>query len=695
VAPIAGRVFSQGDFVPGGPAVTILTHGYWQRRFGNDRSVVGRTIRIDSRPFVVAGIMPAGFRFIGQDADLVLPIVIDRAKLRLPGFGFHCVARLRPGVTMRRAAADLARLVPIWRDSWPGIDPHLYDSWHIAPVVRPLKQELTGSVGNILWIVMGTIGIVMLIVCANVANLQLVRAEGRSQELAVRSALGAGSGRLIRELLTESLLLALAGGALGIGLAFEGLRILVAIGPGQLPRLNEISLDWTALAYALAISITTGLVFGSMPAFRYARACLTLNLRSGGRNLSHGRERQRTRNILAIAQVAMALVLLISAGLAIRTFQALHRVQPGFTGAEQLQLVRTSIPQALVPERERVIRMWNDVLNRLRAIPGVSAAAFSSEMPMEGIPVDWDVILAEGQTMTAELPPLRVFELISPDLPRTMGMRLIAGRDYTWADVYGLRSDVIVSENLAREFWGTPSAALGKRLSTGLSSSSLREVIGVFEDVRDNGVQKPAPAIVYWPAYSVDFYSRDGKPRVERTVTFAIRTARAGSQGLLRQIEQAVWSVNPSLPLADVRTMRDVYDRSLARPSFTLVMLAIASGIALMLGLIGIYGVISYAVTQRRREIGIRLALGARDREMRGMFVRYGLRIAAIGCVIGLVAAAAVTRAMRSLLFGISPLDPLIYAGVPLVLTIAVLAASYFPARRAASVDPVETLRAE
>ncbi len=473
------------------------------------------------------------------------------------------------------------------------------------------------------------------------------------------------------------------------------MRLLRAAGPGNLPRLNEISLDAWTLGFAFALSLLSGLVFGLTPALKYAGSRISFNLRAGGRSLSESRERRRARSVLVIAQIAMALVLLVSAGLMIRTFEALRGVNPGFTNPDRIQIVRTSIPESLVPEPERVIRIQNDIVEKLAAIPGVNSVAFASEMPMDGIPTDWDAVRAEGKDPGDQIPPLRVFRYVSPGLLQAMGTQLIAGRDYNWADLYERRPGVMISENLARELWGSPAAAVGKRIAASIPQSPWREVIGVVQDVHDNGVRKAASKIVYWPSHGTDIYRLAGQPDAIRTVTFAIRTGRAGSENLLEQIDRAVWSVNASLPLASVQTMQDIYDKSLSQVSFTLAMLGIAGAMALLLGVIGIYGVIAYAVSQRRREIGIRLALGARQREVRRMFLGEGLALAGIGGTIGLAAAMGLTRLMKSLLFGISPLDPVTYAGVPLVLAAAAALASYLPARRAATVDPVQVLRAE
>jgi len=695
IQPALGRWLGQADQMPGGPETVMLGYGYWQRRFGGDRSVIGRGVRVESRPREIVGVMPPGFRFVNADAELILPLRFDRGKLPLAGFGYQGIARLKPGVTIAQASADVGRMVPIWMNSWsngPGTNPRFYEAWRITPALRPLKQEVVGNIGSVLWVVMGTLGLVMLIACANVANLLLVRAEARHHEFALRAALGAGWGRIVRELLLESLVLGLIGGALGVALAYQGLRLLVAIGPANLPRLSEISIDARALAFTVFLSLLSGMLFGLIPALKCAGPRISATLRSVGRTSTVSRERHRTRNVLVIAQVAMALVLLVGAGLMIRTFQALRTVEPGFTHAEHLETMRISIPASLVAEPQRVTRIQNNIADKLAAIPGVTSVGFASAMPMEGIEPNWDAIYVEGKVEpTGGIPPLRLFKNVSPRFFQTAGTRIVAGRELTWTDVYARRTGAMVSENLARELWGAPSAAIGKRIR---EFSQWWEVIGVVQDVRENGVHDKAPAIVYWPTMMDDLYGPRSLDAV-RTVTFVVRSDRTGSEGFLNEVRQAVWSVNSSLPLASVQTMKDIYDESLARTSFTLVMLGIAGAMALVLGVVGIYGVISYAVSQRRREIGIRLALGAPQSELRRMFVLSGLTLAGIGVAIGLVAAAGLMRLMKSLLFGITPLDPLAYVAAPVVLVAAAVLASYLPARRAAAVDPVEALRAE
>ena len=444
----------------------MLSYGYWQRRFGGDRSVIGRNIAVDSQSLEIVGVMPRGFQVVNAESDLIVPLAFVRGNIILAGFGFNGVGRLKPGVTIAQANADMARLLPVWMDSWsngPGTNGHIYETWRITPALRPLKQDVVGNISDVLWVVMGTIGLVMLIACANVTNLLLVRAEARQQELAVRAALGAGWGRIVRELLVESVMLGLMGGVLGIVLADGGLQLLRAIGPANLPRLDEISLDGRALGFTLLLSLLSGLVFGLIPALKYAGPRISTALGSAGRTASISRERHRARNLLVVAQVALALVLLVSAGLMIRTFQALRTVDPGFTAPEHLETLRIAIPGSLIAEPRRVIRTQRDILDKLAAIPGVSAVGFASEMPMEGFDPSWDNIFAEGKNYDpGQIPPLRFFKYVSPGFFHAAGTRLVMGRDLTWAEVYGLRPVVMLSENLARELWGSPSAAIGK-----------------------------------------------------------------------------------------------------------------------------------------------------------------------------------------------------------------------------------------
>jgi predicted permease len=697
VPPFLGRWFSRTDQEPRGAKTVMLSYGYWQRRFGGDPGVVGRTLQVDAQPREIVGVMPRGFRMVDQDFDLLIPMAVDRVHQKLAPFGYDGIARLKAGASLAQADADIAHLIPVWMDSWsngPGTNPHYYDIWRITPKFHSLKQQVIGNIGSMLWVVLGTVGVVLLIACTNIANLLLVRTESRQQELTIRAALGAGRGRIARQLLVESVVVSLAGGVLAVGVADTALRLLAAAGPADLPRLSEISLDARALGFTFLLSVFSGVFFGSIPVWKYVRASGSRMMAGADRTATTSRSRRHSRNVLVIAQVAMALVLLISAALMIRTFAALRGVEPGFSGSTNVQTMRISIPDTLISNPLLVTRTQNNIADQIAAIPGVRAVGFASAVPMEGFDPNWDQLGVEGKNYEGGEPPLRMFNYISPGYFHAMGTRIVAGRDFTWTDIYGLRPMVIVSENFARESWGLAAAAVGKRVRQ-FSNMPWQEVIGVVEDVRVHGVDKNAPPIIYWPAMLNDPYT--AKPTIDgpNSVTFAIRSDRAGEQDFINKLQSAVWSVNSDLPVASVRTMQDIYSRSLARTSFTLIMLAIAGSMGLALSILGIYGVISYAVSQRTREIGIRLALGAQKRELRWMFIRSALKLASFGIAVGLIAASALVQLMRALLFGVSPLDPWTFITVPLVLTVAAVLASHLPARRASRLDPMVALRYE
>jgi predicted permease len=695
VPPMLGRWFSRADAQPGGPETAILGHAYWQDRFGADRSIMGRVIRVDGKPRQIIGVMPREFRFLdGDQPALYLPYKFDRAKTTLGQFSYDGVARLRPGVTLEAANAEVARLLPIVFSSFPappGFSMDLFHKARMGPKVRPLSQDVVGDIGKMLWVLMGSIGIVLLIACANVANLMLVRAEGRHQELAVCAALGASPWRIAREFLLESAVMGIAGSALGLALAWGALRLLVALAPSGLPRLHDIGIDLPVLAFTMGVSLLCSLLFGSIPALRYAGTRMGTGLREGGRTLSQGRERHRTRNTLVVIQVSLAFVLLICSGLMIRTFRALTHVDPGYDARAGIQTLRLAIPEADVPKADDVLRRQEAILRQLAAIPGVTAVGFGDSVPLDG--GGWmDPVFAQDRSYAENaMPPLRRFMFGAPGFLSTLGIPLIAGRDFTWDEAFQKLPVAMVSENFAREYWGTPAGALGKRIRVS-TKDDWREIVGVIGDVRDD-MNKDAPTRAYWPMLLNHFEGQDESLR--RWVVFAIRTPRAGSESLMKDVRQAVWSVDANLPLSDVRTQEYYYTRSIARTSFTLVMLAIAASIALLLGVVGLYGVIAYSASQRKREIGIRIALGAQRKTVTTMFVRQGLVLAGLGVGFGLVLALATTRLLRSLLFHVSPIDPVTYALASVALCGAAALASYIPSRRTAAVDPVEALRAE
>ncbi|MBV8832311.1 MAG: ABC transporter permease [Acidobacteriaceae bacterium] len=692
VEPEVGRWFSQKDDAPGNPPTMVLMHGWWQKRFGGDRSVIGRHIIVDGISRQVIGVMPARFRFLDENPAFLLPLQLDRNKAFLGQFSFPGIARLKPGVKIEQASADIARMIPIALHSFPpqsGLTVKVFEDVRLAPKLRYLKQLLVGDIGKTLWVLMGTLGVVLLIACANVANLLLVRVEGRQHELAVRAALGASWGVIARELLAETVVLGVFGGAVGLGLAGGAIRLLIAIAPANLPRLNEISIDPVVVLFTFAIALITGAVFGIIPIIRSTGGEIALSLRGGGRTSSQTRQQYRAHSALVVVQVALALVLLVGAGLMIRTFQMLRRVDPGFNPKDALTM-RITIPPMLVKDPEAVMRLEQGILENIGTIPGVTSAGITTLIPTVDLHGS-DQVYARDKVYPS-VPPLRRMKFISPGLLASIGNRLIAGREFNWTDIYEHRPVAMLSKNLARELWGDPRLAIGKQI-TANPKDPWREVIGVVDDEREDGVQQKAPEVAYYPLLMNNF---EANPvMVQRSISYVVRSSRVGSRSLVADVQQAVWSLNGTLPLANVRTLEDIYDKSLARTSFTLVMLAIAGAMALLIGLVGIYGVISYSVSQRRREVGIRVALGAPRRELARLFVGHGFVLALVGVAIGLAGAVALTRVLASLLFNVNPLDPLTYAAVSLGLLIAAIAASYIPTLRAMGVDPIDALRTE
>jgi predicted permease len=698
VSPVIGRLFSRKDDSPGSPETVLLSYAYWQQKFGGASSVIGRAITVDGKPREIIGVLPRGFHFLDQqDAALVLPFQWDRSKTKLGNFSQRAIARLKPGVTMAQASADMARLLPVVMRSFPvpeGFSISLFEKARISPNLRPLKQDVVADVGKVLWVLMGSIAMVLLVACANVANLLLVRVEGRRQELAIRSALGAGWGRIAAELLFESIVLGVAGSLIGLAFAYGALRLLVAMAPAGLPRIHEIGIDLPVLLFTLGLALFTSLLIGSIPVIKYAGASVNSGLREGGRALSQSRERHRARKALVIVQVALALVLLICSGLMIRTFRALMHVSPGFEAPESIQTFRFYIPESQIPDaqRDRVVRMDQDILDKLAAIPGVSSVSLTSAVPLDGYDSEDVLYSQDHEAAEAKLPPVRRFTFIVPGTFATLGTRLLAGRDLTWTDIYQKRPVAIISENFAREYWHNANGAIGKRIRIA-STDDWREIVGVAQDVHNNGVDQPAPSTVYWPIMQDRFEGQ--KEMLRRGIAFVIRSPRAGSQVFINEVQQRVWSINPDVPLAEITTLGELYTKSMARTSFTLVMLCVAGGMALLLGIVGIYGVISYSVSQRTREIGIRMALGAQRPALTAMFVRQGLWLTAIGVACGLVVAFVTMRLMSSLLFNVSPVDPVTYITITACVVATAYLACYLPSRRAATVDPVNALRAE
>jgi predicted permease len=689
VAPAIGRLIVNADVDPASESTVVLTHGFWQRTYGGRPDIIGRMLTIDDRPRRVIGVMPAEFEFLDRPVDVIIPFRFDRRRLELGSFNYQGLGRLRPGVSLPAANADLSRLLPVWLNAWPppaGIDRRLFESARIATDVRPLARDIVGDIGPMLWILFGTVGLVLLIACANVANLFLVRAEHRAGEMSIRLARGAPWQRLARELLGESLSIAAAGGALGIALAAGAVRLVVMLAPDRLPRVQHITIGAPVVAFAMAATLAVAALIALAPLLRLRGLTMPVHHRT----IAPARSpMQRT---LVIGQAALAVLLLIGAGLMTRTSVALRTVQPGFTDADAIQLVHIVIPDREIADNDRAIRAAQAMRDRLAAIAGVDAVAFASSGPLEDFATT-DVLFTEEHPLAnGVLPPVRNFRFIGPGTFDATGTRVIAGRDLTWDDLYEHHEVALVSDSLARELWGTAAGALRKRIRS-VPGEPWREVVGVVEDVHDSGLQQPPAKTVYWPALMADFGGN--RSFAPRGLTFILRSDRAGSASFVDEAGRAIAAVNGNLPIALARTVGDLYRRSLARTSFTLVMLGIAATVALLLALVGLYAVMAYAVSRRTREIGIRVALGSPRYAIASLFVRDAVRLATIGGAAGAIAAAGASRWMVSLLFGVSPLDPATFASVPLLVMIVAAVAASRPAYQAASIAPLDAIREE
>jgi predicted permease len=676
--PILGRAFSAEDDTPGAPRRVMLTHGYWQRRFGGAENVIGQQLIIDGTPTEVIGVLPASFRFLRTRPAVVLPMPLDVTAPRGISFGFQALARMKPGVTLAQANADVARMISLL--------PPTFARLELRPNVRPLAADVIRNVGQILWILLAAVGVVLLIACGNVANLFLVRAEGRHQELAVRAALGANRGRIARALLSESVVLALAGGLFGVVLAQAAIGLLRTIAPAELPRVEDIALDWMVLLFTVFVSVLSGALCGALAVVRFGKPSITA-LKEGGRSASDAPGRHRTRDALVVGQIALALTLLIVSGLMIRTSIAMRQVDPGFTRPEEVQTFVIAIPASLISDPQQAVRTFEAVTEQLRRMPGVTSVGLSSSITMDGEDNGNYVAIEEYPDPEGAMVKLRRFKSIGPGYFETTGNRLVAGRSITWNEIYEQRPVVIVSEPLAREYWGEPEKAIGKRVRGSSPRFPWREIVGVSGNERDDGLTQPPTPIVYWPMLNESYRWR--------TMAYAVRSPRVGAPGFLRELEQAVWSVNPNLPLATVQTLEEIRVSSMTQTSFALVMLGLAASVALLIGMVGIYGVVAFAAARRTREIGVRMALGAQIGDVRKMFLWHGLRLTTLGIAIGIGIALMLTRVMSAFLFGVGPMDPITYAAVSAVLAGMTLVATYLPAHRASRVDPVVALRAE
>jgi len=688
-----GRTLQEEDEKPGAPPVAVLSHGLWHRRFGGDPQVIGTMLKVDGVATRIVGVMPPGFHFPSAEVELWVPLTIDPVNLRAGNFNSYGIGRLRPGVLPETAAHELSELA-LRVTELPNtlIDPKMLRAARFGALVHPLRDDIVGNVARVLWLVLGSVGIILLIACANVANLFLVRAEGRQREMAVRSALGASRWSITRIFLEESAALSLIGGAIGLALAAAGTRVLVAMRPENLPRLEEIAVNGTVLAFTVAVSLLSGLLVGLFAALRYGRPDLVPALQEGGRGGTVGRERLFARNALVVVQMALSLVLLVGAGLMVKSFWRLRNVSPGFDPKNVLT-VRLNLPESEYATPQAPARFVVQLLEKVQALPGVESVAVNTVLPLsDGGDINGHVI--EGRPIPqGGLPEILATRRVSPSYFETMRIPLLQGQLFDRIDPDKVTTQAIVSQSLAAKYWPGQNP-LGKRLAQGIGDTHAEwsTIVGVVGSIRENGLGEAPVETVYYPYQPQEDFK--GTVSISRNFTLVVRSTKE-PQMLTRPVRDAVWSLDPNLPLSQVRTMDEVAERSMVQTTFTMFLLVVAALIALVLGSVGIYAVISYVVSQRTREIGVRMALGAGRRDISRMVLKEGLGLVLLGILLGLTGAFALTRLMLALLFGVSPTDPATFAAVPALLAVIALFASWLPARRAASVQPLEAIRGE
>ena len=687
VSPRLGRWFTEEEGQPGGEPVVILTEGLWQGRFGARADVLGETMRLDGVQHTVVGVMPAGFSYPREDVELYTSFVLDPADLNMGNFSYESVGRLADGVGLETATADMKEALYLLPERYPGdISRGMMESVGIAPFLVPLKEDVIGSVAPMLWMLLGTVGFVLLIACANVANLFLVRAEGRQREMALRSSLGASRGRLLRTYLAESLLLGGLGGALAIALTAAGHRLLLTQSGADLPRLSEVALDARVLAVAVGVSVCAGMFFGVLPMLRFSGAGVMGSLAEGGRRSTAGRGGQTVRNLLVAAQVALALVLLVSSGLMVRSFLHLREVPPGLN-PENVLTLRVALPETEYTSVGAMSRFYRGLHEAVNELPGVESAAWINILPFSDGGNNNGTDIEDFPRSDDEVPFIHPTRVVTPGYFETMGIPLLAGRSLEWDDTREGRRSVIVSEAFAQQYWPDRDP-IGKRLRS-FTEDEWYSIVGVVGGVRGAGLAEDPLQVHYYP-----LVDREGLDFFMSSMTLTVHTA-GPPLALVDPVRAKVRSLDPNLPIANVRTMEAYVARSIARTTFTMIMLIIAAGSALLLGAVGIYGVIAYVVSLRTQEIGIRMALGAQRRDVQRMVLRQGGVVVITGIAVGLLGAVALTRLMGALLFEISPLDATTFVATPLILGFVALVACLLPARRAASVSPSVALRSE
>ena len=688
--PIVGRTFMPAEDKPGAPRTVILSEGLWRRRFGLAPATLGSQLTLDGESYTVIGIMPADLKFPSSLTEIWVPIgpfvdgmPVDRGNHP----GLYVIGRLKPGVTVQQARAAMSALADRMSAEHP--ENRTQTIW-----MAPLPDDLVADVKPALLVLIGAVGFVLLVACANLANLMLARADNRQRELAVRAALGAGRGRIVRQLLTESLLLASIGGALGVLLAWGAVTAMVRFGPQSIPRLDQVSLDYRALGFTLLVSIATGVLFGLAPALRVSSPDLQTTLREAGRGVRGSRHRMR--GFLVVSEVALAVMLLVGAGLTVRSLQKLLTIDPGFT-AEQAVSMRITLPDASYPDEQRWAQFYRELLARVTPLAGFDAVGLNSLLPLTENSSESPVI-AEGKPLPSPEEPGRMclFQTASGGYFKAMGITVLSGRTFDDRDRAETTKVVLVDETLARAMWPGENA-VGKRLAFEFDGHfpenvipKWREVVGVVRHVKHYGLTRDSFVQIYAPIEQPPFWNEGRRPSMALVVR-----SRLPPASVVSLVRQEVAALDAQLPVYDVRTMPEYIARQVEQPRFSMVLLSVFGGLALVLAIVGIYGVLSYSVSQRTQEIGIRMAIGARASDVLLLVLRQGVGMALVGLAVGVAGALAVRQVLQSILVGVSPTDPLTFGSVIGIIVVASCVAAYLPARRATRVDPIEVLRAE
>ena len=688
VPPIRGRQFTRADTLPGAEDVGALSSEIWTSAYGRDESVLGRVIPIDGVPTRIVAIMPPGYDVHDQKIQVWLPLTLDPANPGNRGGHFlYLIGRLKRGITLVQARADVETMLQKWETQNPGT--HVPNRQAHRIRLDPLQDDLVGGVKTALWVLQGAVAFVLLIACANLANLLLARAESRQREFAIRTALGAGRGRLLRQFLTEGVVLALFGGALGVAIGFGGLRAVLAANPESIPRSSEITLDSVVLLFTIAVSILTGVVFGMAPLLHLRERVVTMSLKESGQRTTAGTARARVRSGLVMAEVALAVVLVIGAGLLLRSFWNLMSVDAGFNRSH-LVTFGVVLPSSTYRTPQNSVDFFTRLTSELASQGGVQGVAAMSGLPPVRL-VNANDTHFEGYVAPKEGPFENVdyYQTVTLDYLKTMGIPVVDGRDFATSDVTGAPV-VLVNETLAKMFYKNKSP-IGQRLKPGFREQTpWFTIVGVVRDVKQGGVSAKTGSELYflnaqWPS---------ALQSAPRNMNIVIRTTLS-PQALAPQIRRIVQAMDPTLPIVKLRSMDEVFAESVSRPRFLVQLLGVFAGLALLLASIGTYGILSYSVSERRREIGIHIALGASRATVLRMILAQGLRLTAVGLVAGLAAAFALTRLLQSQLFNVKPSDPATLAAVAAFISFVALVACYIPASRATRVDPMVVLRDE